>query len=95
MLSNAAGESWIPGWGAKSYVPCGQKIKTQNWNNIVTNSIKPLKMGNLKKKKEREDSDYIFYLNSKRDKQIAKGREGAGKWQRDLGEMYYLYSTLP
>ena len=36
-------------------------------------------MGNLKKKKEREDSDYIFYLNSKRDKQIAKGREGAGK----------------
>ena len=33
-------------------MPCGQKAKTENRNNIVTNSIKTLKIVHIKKKKK-------------------------------------------
>ena len=48
--SNTAGAGLIPGWGAK--VPDGwwlKKKKTENRKNIVTNSIKTLKMDHQKK----------------------------------------------
>ena len=41
---NAEGVRLIPGWGAKiSHTLGPKKIKTENRNNIVTNSIKTLK----------------------------------------------------
>ena len=70
--------------------PKNQNTKLKQYCNKFNKTFK-----NGQPQKKREASDYIFYLNSKRDKEIAKGREGDGKWQRDLGEMYYLYSTLP
>ena len=45
------GTSSIPGQGVKIHLPHGQKTKTQNRSNIVTNSIKMLKMVHIKKKK--------------------------------------------
>ena len=37
--SKAAGTGLIPGQELRSHMFCGQKIKTWNINNIVTNSI--------------------------------------------------------
>ena len=45
------------------------KMSKHKTNNIVTNSIKTFKMVHLKKYIY---SDYIFHLNSKRDKEFAK-----------------------
>ena len=36
----------------RSHMPCGQKPKHENSNNIITNSIKTLKMVYVKKKKK-------------------------------------------
>ena len=45
------GAGWIPGWGAGIPLASGQGAKAQNRSNIVTNSIKTLKMVHIKKKK--------------------------------------------
>ena len=53
--SSAGGAASIPGQGAKiPHMPGGQKSKTQNGSNIVTNSIMTFKMAHIKKK---------FFLN--------------------------------
>ena len=44
LLSNVGGSGLIPGWGATSHMSWDQKFKTENRSNIVTNSIKTLKM---------------------------------------------------
>ena len=50
LPSSAGGVGLIPGWGAKDPTCItGQKTKTQNGGNIVTNSIKTLKMIHVKK----------------------------------------------
>ena len=43
-------------------MPCGQKTKTENRNNIVTNSIKTLKMVHIQKKKILKKNTIICYL---------------------------------
>ena len=40
----------------RSHMPRGQKTKTQNRSNIVTNSIKTLKMVHIKKMFKKKDS---------------------------------------
>ena len=47
LPSSAGSAGSIPGWGAKN--PRRQKTKTENRKNIVTNSIKILKMVHIKK----------------------------------------------
>ena len=43
------GGGFDPGWGSQDPTyPGGQKDKTENRNNIVTNSIKALKMVHIK-----------------------------------------------
>ena len=42
--SNAGGVGSIPGWGAKIPMPQGKKQNINNRSNIVTNSIKTLKI---------------------------------------------------
>ena len=49
--SNAKGAGSIPGQRAKIPLPRNQNI---NRNNIITNSIKTLKMVHIKKKKKNE-----------------------------------------
>ena len=44
LSSNAGGMGLIPGWELRPYMPQGQKPKTSNGSNIVTNSTKTLKM---------------------------------------------------
>ena len=44
LPSRAGGVGLIPGRGARSHRPRGQETKTQNRNDIITNSIKTLKM---------------------------------------------------
>ena len=54
LLSNARGEGSFPGQGTKIPLPfSSQKTKTQNRNNIVTNSLKSLKMVHIQKKKKK------------------------------------------
>ena len=62
--SNEGSAGVIPDWEAKiPHVPPGQKkTKTQNRNNIVTNSINTLKMVNVKKKKL---ENYLNFLNKR------------------------------
>ena len=48
--SNTGGTESIPDLGAK--IPHASEPKNQNINNIVTNSIKNLKMVHIKKKKK-------------------------------------------
>ena len=47
--SNAGGEGSIPGRELRSHMPQGQKTKTQNRSNLVTDSVKTLKMVHIKK----------------------------------------------
>ena len=37
----------------RSHMPCGQKIKTYNRSNVVTHSIKTLKMVHIKEEKQK------------------------------------------
>ena len=50
--SNAEGTGSIPGREAKIPHALGPKTKTENRSNIVTNSIKTLKIVHIKKKKK-------------------------------------------
>ena len=46
-----------------SHMPCGRKTKTWNRNNILTNSIKTLKMVHIKKKKRTDtETSYCFHF---------------------------------
>ena len=47
--SNAGGEGSIPGRELRSHMSQGQKTKTQNRSNLVTDSVKTLKMVHIKK----------------------------------------------
>ena len=51
---------WVPSLVGelKSYMPPGQKTKTQNRINIVTNLIKTLKMVHIKKKIHKKESHW-------------------------------------
>ena len=57
-------------------MPCGQKAKTENRNNIVTNSIKTLKIVHIKKKKK-------LKKNNKRLSQDRPGRQ----WGSETGRL--------
>ena len=48
------GAGSTPGCGAKTPGALGPKNKTENRNNIVTNSMKTLKMVHIKKRKEKK-----------------------------------------
>ena len=50
---SARGMGSISGWGAK--ILHASQLKKQNRNNIVTNSIKTLKMVHIKKKKKKRN----------------------------------------
>ena len=52
LPSNVGAVGPISGQGAKIPQSCGQKSKTQHRNDIVTNSVKTLKMVHIKKKKK-------------------------------------------
>ena len=49
LPSKAGGEGSTPGRELRSYMPQGQKTKTQNRSNLVTDSVKTLKMVHIKK----------------------------------------------
>ena len=51
--SNAGGEGSIHGRELRSHMPRGQKTKTENRSNLVTDSIKTLKMVHIKKLKKK------------------------------------------
>jgi len=57
--SNAGAVSSIPGQELRSHMPCGQKMKTKNRSNSVTNSTKTLKWSASKKLKKKERK-YFF-----------------------------------
>ena len=50
LLSNAEGAGSTPGQEAKVLMPLGQKSKTENRSNIVTNLIRTFQMVHVKKK---------------------------------------------
>ena len=55
LPSNARGTGSIPAWKPRSHMPGGQKAKTGNRSNTVTNSIKTLeKWLTLRKKRKKE-----------------------------------------
>ena len=68
--SNAGGEGQIPGRELRSHMPQGQKTKTQNRSNLVTDSIKTLKMVYIKKKKKELDMEQ--QTGSKQEKEFVK-----------------------
>ena len=45
----------------RSYMPCSQKAKTLNRNNIITNSIKTLKLDHIKKILKKNKVLYLEY----------------------------------
>ena len=50
LPSNAGAEGSITGRELRSHMPRGEKTKTQNRSNLVTDSIKTLKMVHIKKR---------------------------------------------
>ena len=64
------GAGSTPGCGAKTPGALGPKNKTENRNNIVTNSMKTLKVVHIKKKKRKE------ILEGKKKRNLKKSREG-------------------
>ena len=64
------GAGSTPGCGAKTPGALGPKNKTENRNNIVTNSMKTLKMVHIKKRKEKK------YWKEKKKRNLKKSREG-------------------
>ena len=59
--SNVEGMGSIPGGGAK--IPHASQPKNQNRSNVVTNSIKTLKMVHIKKIFKIISSDLFYFFN--------------------------------
>ena len=55
LPSNKGGTGSISSGGLRSHMPHSQKTKTQNRSNIVTNSIKTLKMVHIKKNLQKQN----------------------------------------
>ena len=56
-LFNERSAGWLPGQGAKILHTLGPKSQNINRNNIVTNSIKTLKMVHIKKSLKKQQSN--------------------------------------
>ena len=64
--SYAGGAGSIPGWGAG--IPHASRPKSKTWNrgNVLTNSVKTLKMVHIKKKIKKERKEMILlFINRK------------------------------
>ena len=62
LPSKAGGEGSTPGRELRSYMPQGQKTKTQNRSNLVTDSIKTFKNGPHQKKQTNKNHNNKKHL---------------------------------
>ena len=54
LPSKAGCVSSVLVWKLRVHMPCGQKTKTENRNNVVTNSVKTLKTVHIRKEKTKD-----------------------------------------